>query len=100
MGIVRITRMELVDQYSMDTVEELYEGIRREYSPNCEHIINVRKRPTSSISIALYPSFESAKTNLEGRANILDLLEPHLKDVFHHEGEVNKNVIPNLAKAK
>ena len=57
MSIARITMMELVDEDSMDTVEELYEGIREEYFPNLEQIINVRTGPTSAISIALYPSF-------------------------------------------
>ena len=98
MSIARITMMELVDENSMDTVEELYEGIREEYFPNLEQIINVRTGPTSAISIALYPSFESAETNLQGRAKMLEILEPHLKDVFHHEGEVSKNVITNLTK--
>ena len=66
MSIARITMMELVDENSMDMVEELSEGIREEYFPNLEQIINVRTGPTSTISIALYPSFESAETNLEG----------------------------------
>ena len=98
MSIARITMMELVNKDSMDMVEELYEGIREEYFPNLEQIINVRTGPTSAISIALYPSFESAETNLEGRAKMLELLEPHLKDVFYHEGEVSKNFTINLSK--
>ena len=31
MRIARITMMELVDKHCMDTVEELYQGIREEY---------------------------------------------------------------------
>ena len=60
MSIARITMMELVDENSMYMVEKLYEGIREEYFPNLEQIINVRTGPTSAFSIALYPSFESA----------------------------------------
>ena len=52
MSIARITMMELVDENSMDTVEELYESIREEYFPNLEQIINVRTGPSSAISIA------------------------------------------------
>ena len=98
MSIARITMMELVDEDSMDTVEERYEGIREEYFPNLEQIINVRTGPTSAISIALYPSFESAETNLEGREKMLELLRPHLKDVFYHEGQVSKNITTNVVK--
>ena len=100
MSIPRITKMELVDDDSNDTDEELYEGIREEYFPNLKQIIHVRTGPTSAISIALDPSFESAVTNLEGRTKMLELLEPHLKDVFHHEGEVSKNVITNLSETQ
>ena len=31
---------------------------------------------------------------------MLELLEPHLKDVFHHEGENSNNVITNLLKTQ
>ncbi len=51
---------------------------------NFEQIINVRTGPNSVIAIALYPSNESAMTNLEGRAKMLKLLETNLKDVFHY----------------
>ena len=53
MSIACITMMELVDEDSMDMVEELYEGIREEYFPNLEQVINVKTGPTSAISIAL-----------------------------------------------
>ena len=36
MSIARITMMWLIDKESMDTVEELYEGIREEYFSNLE----------------------------------------------------------------
>ena len=66
MSIARITMMELVDENSMDKIEALYESAREDYYPNLEQVINVRTGPKSAISIALYPLFESAETNLEG----------------------------------
>ena len=97
-SIARITMMELVDENSMDKIEALYESVREEYYPNLEQVINVRTGPKSAISIALYPSFESAETNLKGRNKLLKMMEPHLKDTFYHEGEVSLNLTSNLPK--
>ena len=98
MSIARITIMELVDENSMDKIEALYESVREEYYPNLEQVINVRTGPKSAISIALYPSFESAETNLEGRNKLLKMMEPHLKDTFYHEGEVSLNFTSNSSE--
>ena len=72
-------------------VEALYGTIVDEYFPNLEQVINIETGPTSGISIALYPSFESAETNLEGRSKMIKLMEPYLKDSFYHEGEEIRN---------
>ena len=53
MSVARIIMMELVDEDNMDTVEELYEGIREKYFPNLEHIINARAGRTCAISSSL-----------------------------------------------
>ena len=100
MSIARITMMDLVDENSMDKIETLYESVRKEYYPNLEQVINVRTGPKSAISIALYPSFESAETNLEGRNKLLKMMEPHLKDTFYHEGEVSLNFTSNSSKTQ
>ena len=98
MSIARITMMELVEENSMDKIEALYESVREEYYPNLEQVINVRTGPKSTISIALYPSFESAETNLKWRNKLLKMMEPHLKDTFYHEGEVSLNLTSSLTK--
>ena len=100
MSIARFTMMDLVDANSMDKIEALYESIRAEYYPNLEQVIEVRSGPKSAISIALYPSFERAETNLEGRNKLLKMMEPHLKDTFYHEGEVSLNFTSNSSKTQ
>ena len=100
MSIARITMIELVDEDNMDKIDALYESVREEYYPNLEQVINVRTGPKSAISIAPYPSFESAKTNLEGRNKLLKMMEPHLKDTFYHEGEVSLNFTSNSSETQ
>ena len=72
-------------------VEALYGTIVDEYFSNLEHVINIKTGPISGISIALYPPFESAENNLEGRSKMIKLIEPYPKDSFYHQGEVIRN---------
>ncbi len=88
MSIARVTMHEFNEENMHEEVEALYETIVDEYFPNLEQVINIKTGPTSGISIALYPSFESAETNLQGRSKMIKLMEPYLKDSFYHEGEV------------
>ena len=84
---------EFKDKGMHDKIEALYETIVDEYFPQLEQVINIKTGPTSAISIAIYPSFEEAEKNLEGRAKMMDLLAPFTKDSFYHEGEVTRNEI-------
>ena len=93
MSIARVTMHELNEEGMHDKIEALYGTIVDEYFPQLEHVINIKTGPTSSISIAIYPSFEEAEKNLEGRAKMIELLAPFTKDSFYHEGEVTRNDI-------
>ena len=93
MSIARGTMHEFIEEGMHNKIEALYSTIVDEYFPNLEQVINVKTGPTSAISIALYPSFESAETNLEGRAKMMDMLGPYIKDSFYHEGEVTTNYV-------
>ena len=93
MSIARVTMVETYDEGMMDKTEELYGQYRDQWFPNLEQVINIRTGPTSGISIALYPSFEEAEKNLDGRAKMLELMGPYIKDQFFHEGEVIRNDI-------
>ena len=91
MSIARVTMHEFHEENMHEKMDALYDTIRKEYFPNLEQVINIKTGPTSGISIALYPSFEEAATNLEGRAKMMELLSPFVKDSFYHEGEVTMN---------
>ena len=93
MSIARVTMHELNEEGMHDKIEALYGTIVDEYFPQLEQVINIKTGPTSSISIAIYPSFEEAEKNLEGRAKMIELLAPFTKDSFYHEGEVARNDI-------
>ena len=100
MSIARVTMHEFNEENMHEEVEQLYKTIVDEYFPNLEQVINIKTGPTSGISIALYPSFESAETNLEGRAKMMKLLGPYLKDSFYHEGEVTLHNTSNPSKTQ
>ena len=91
MSSARVTMHELNEEGMHDKIEALYGSIVEEYFPQLEQVINIKTGPTSSISIAIYPSFEEAEKNLEGRAKMIELLTPFTKDSFYHEGEVTRN---------
>ena len=93
MSIARVTMHEYHEEGMHDKIEELYASIVDEYFPNLEQVINIKTGPTSSISIALYPSFEEAEKNLGDRTKMVELMAPYVKDSFFHEGEVTKNYI-------
>ena len=93
MSIARVTMHEFNKEGMHDTIEALYGTIVDEYFPNLEQVINIKTGPTSAISIALYPSFEEAEKNLDGRAKMMELMEPFVKDSFYHEGEITRNDI-------
>ena len=91
MSIARVAMHEFNEENMHEEVEAIYETIVDEYFPNLKQVINIKTGPTSGISIALYPSFENAETNLKGRSKMIKLMEPYLKDSFYHEGEVLMN---------
>ena len=82
---------EFNDKGMHDKIEALYETIVDEYFPQLEQVINIKTGPAFAISIAIYPSFEEAEENLEGRAEMVKLMKPHIRDQFFHEGEIIRN---------
>ena len=76
MSIARVTMHEYVGEDMHEKVDALYQTVRKEYFPTIEQTINIKTGPTSGISISLYPSFEDAALNLEGREKMMELLSP------------------------
>ena len=93
MSIARVTMHEFNEEGMHEKIETLYGKIVDEYFTNLEQVINIKTGPTSAISIALYPSFEEADKNLEGRSKMMELMGPFVKDSFYHEGEITRNDI-------
>ena len=91
MSIARVTMVEWDQEDIMETLEPIYGAHRDKWFPQLEQVINIKTGPTSSISIAIYPSFEEAEENLEGRAEMVKLMKPHIRDQFFHEGEIIRN---------
>ena len=93
MSIARVSMVEFNDETSFAEFETLYSQHMDEFFPNLEQVINIKTGPTSAISVALYPSFEEAETNLEGRAKMVALMEPLIREQFYYEGEITRNDI-------
>ena len=100
MSIGRITMIEFTSDEALEAAIKLYLATQKEYFPNAQIVINIKTGPTSLISIAIYPSFEDAASNLEGREKMMEQLSPVLKDGFFHEGEITYHFIkpPDIAQ--
>ena len=88
MSIGRISMMEFESEKALEKSEVVYEEIRDEAFPTLELVINIRTGPTSLMSVALYPDYDSAASNLPAREKFQQQVEPTLKDSFFHEGDV------------
>lgn len=88
MSIGRVSMMEFSSKEDADYSEELYDKVRAEAFPTLELVVNIRTGPTSLMSVAIYPSYESAASNLKARKKFQEEIEATLKDSFFHEGEV------------
>lgn len=93
MSIARVTMHEYINEEDIAKTEAWYDSVRAELFPTAEQVINIKTGPTSLISIAIYPSFEDAASNLEGREKMMEQLSPMLKDGFFHEGEITYHFI-------
>ncbi len=88
MSIARITIMNYKDEKDLERSEELYLSIQKDYFPNAELVANVQTGPKSIMSLAIYPSYEEAEKNLEGRQRFQKAIEGALVDSFYYEGDL------------
>ena len=89
MSIGRVTMMEFSSEEAIEEAEVEYKKIRAEAFPTLELVLNIRTGPKSVMSVAVYPSKESADSNLPARKVYQDRLSANIKDSFYHEGEVS-----------
>ena len=88
MSIARATMHEFINEEDIEKTQIRYDSVGNELFPAAKEVINIQSGPTSLISIAVYPSFEDAAGNLEGRKKMMKYLDPFLKDGFFQEGEI------------
>ena len=93
MSIARVSLVEFYDEKGIKNFETLYSQHINEFLPDLEQVINIKIGPTFTISVALYPFFQEAETNLAGRAKMVELMKPLIKEEFYHEGEITRNEI-------
>lgn len=89
MSIGRVSMLEFVNTTDVDKAEEYYHEIREKAFPTAELVVNIRTGPASLMSIAIYPSYESAESNLAARNQYHEKIKANLKDTFYYEGDVS-----------
>ncbi len=75
MSIARINMMEFLTEKDLESSENLYEAIQKEWFANAQTVINVRTGPKSLLNLAVYSSYEDAETNLPKRKEFQDILK-------------------------
>ena len=90
MSIARITMMEFLSEKDLESCDSFYQTIQKEWFGNAQTAINVRTGPTSILSLAVYPSYEDAETNLPKRKDFQGILKGKFTvvDSFYCEGDI------------
>ena len=90
MSIARITMMEFLSEKDLESCDSFYQTIQKEWFGNAQTAINVRTGPTSILSLAVYPSYEDAETNLPKRKEFQDIVKDKFTvvDSFYYEGDI------------
>ena len=90
MSIARIIMMEFLSEKDLESSDSFYQTIQKEWFGNAQTAINVRTGPTSILSLAVYPSYEDAETNLPKRKEFQDIVKDKFTvvDSFYYEGDI------------
>ena len=88
MSIARITIMNFKEERDVKMSEEIYMTVQKDYFPNAELVVNVQTGEKSLLSLAIYPSYEEAEMNLEGREKFQKSIEATLVESFYYEGDL------------
>ena len=80
MSIARITIMNFKEERDVKMSEEIYMTVQKDYFPNAELVVNVQTGEKSLLSLAIYPSYEEAEKNLEGREKFQKSIENERKE--------------------
>ena len=90
MSIARINMMEFLTEIDLESSENLYETIQKEWFGNAQTVITVRTGPKSLLNLAVYSSYEDAETNLPKRKEFQEILKNKFTvvDSFYYEGDI------------
>ena len=90
MSIARINMMEFLTEKDLESSENFYQTIQKEWFGNAQTVITVRTGPKSLLNLAVYSSYEDAETNLSKRKEFQDILKNKFTvvDSFYYEGDI------------
>ena len=90
MSIARINMMEFLTEKDLESSENFYQTIQKEWFGNAQTVITVRTGPKSLLNLAVYSSYEDAETNLPKRKEFQDILKSKFTvvDSFYYEGDI------------
>ena len=90
MSIARINMMEFLTEKDLESSENFYQTIQKEWFGNAQTVITVRTGPKSLLNLAVYSSYEDAETNLPKRKEFQDILKNKFTvvDSFYYEGDI------------
>ena len=90
MSIARINMMEFLTEKDLESSENFYQTIQKEWFGNAQSVITVRTGPKSLLNLAVYSSYEDAETNLPKRKEFQDILKNKFTvvDSFYYEGDI------------
>ena len=90
MSIARINMMEFLTEKDLESSENFYQTIQKEWFGNAQTVITVRTGPKSILNLAVYSSYEDAEKNLSKRKEFQDILKTKFTvvDSFYYEGDI------------
>ena len=90
MSIARINMMEFLTENDLESSENFYQTIQKEWFGNAQTVVNVRTGPTSLFSLAIYSSYEDAEKNLPKRKEFQKIVKDKFTvvDSFYYEGDI------------
>ena len=90
MSIARINMMEFLTEKDLESSENFYQTIQKEWFGNAQTVITVRTGTKSLLNLAVYSSYEDAETNLPKRKEFQDILKDKFTvvDSFYYEGDI------------
>ena len=89
MSIGCVSMHEFANEEGVSECQTYYPYIRETAFPTAQLVVNIRKGPTSLLSQAFYPSYESKVRNLECRIKFRDQINATHTSLFYYLGDMS-----------